>query len=71
VSQSQIRRFALRTGDKVVGQVRPPKENERYLSLLRVELINGMDPDTANAGARMLHGGGMDGELPCPPEPME
>jgi hypothetical protein len=31
----------------------------------------GMDPDTANAGARMLHGGGMDGELPCPPEPME
>ncbi len=47
VSQSQIRRFALRTGDKVVGQVRPPKENERYLSLLRVELINGMDPDTA------------------------
>ncbi len=47
VSQSQIRRFALRTGDKIVGQVRPPKENERYLSLLRVELINGMDPDTA------------------------
>ena len=47
VSQSQIRRFALRTGDKVVGQVRPPKENERYLSLLRVEVINGMDPDTA------------------------
>ncbi len=46
VSQSQIRRFALRTGDKVVGQVRPPKDNERYLSLLRVELINGMDPET-------------------------
>ncbi len=47
VSQSQIRRFALRTGDKIVGQVRPPKDNERYLSLLRVEFINGMDPDTA------------------------
>lgn len=47
VSQSQIRRFALRTGDKIVGQVRPPKENERYLSLLRVELINDMDPDTS------------------------
>ncbi|NBU65653.1 MAG: transcription termination factor Rho, partial [Chloroflexia bacterium] len=47
VSQSQIRRFALRTGDKIIGQVRPPKENERYLSLLRVELINGIDPETA------------------------
>lgn len=47
VSQSQIRRFALRTGDKIVGQVRPPKDNERYLSLLRVELINGMDPETS------------------------
>ena len=39
VSQSQIRRFGLRTGDRVAGQVRPPKENERYFSLLRVELI--------------------------------
>lgn len=47
VSQSQIRRFMLRTGDKIVGTVRPPKENERYLSLLRVELINGMEPDVA------------------------
>jgi transcription termination factor Rho len=47
VSQSQIRRFGLRTGDRVWGQVRPPKENERYYSLLRVELINGMDPETA------------------------
>lgn len=47
VSQSQIRRFALRTGDKIIGQVRPPKENERYLSLLRVEFINGIDPETA------------------------
>lgn len=47
VSQSQIRRFGLRTGDRVWGQVRPPKESERYYSLLRVELINGLDPETA------------------------
>lgn len=45
VSQSQIRRFSLRTGDMVIGQVRPPKETEKYFGLLRVELINGMDPD--------------------------
>jgi transcription termination factor Rho len=45
VSQSQIRRFGLRTGDMVVGQVRPPKENEKYFSLLRVEAVNGMDPE--------------------------
>ena len=47
VSQSQIRRFGLRTGDMVVGQVRPPKENERYYSLLRVEAVNGIDPEAA------------------------
>lgn len=47
VSQSQIRRFGLRTGDRVWGQIRPPKESERYFSLLRVEMINGMDPETA------------------------
>ncbi len=47
VSQSQIRRFALRTGDRVWGQIRPPKESERYYSLLRVELINNVDPETA------------------------
>lgn len=47
VSQSQIRRFGLRTGDLIMGQVRPPKESERYHSLLRVELINGVDPETA------------------------
>jgi transcription termination factor Rho len=47
VSQSQIRRFGLRTGDKIWGQIRPPKESERYFSLLRVELINGLDPETA------------------------
>jgi transcription termination factor Rho len=45
VSQSQIRRFALRTGDMVIGQVRPAKESEKYYSLLRVEAINGLDPE--------------------------
>jgi transcription termination factor Rho len=47
VSQSQIRRFGLRTGDLVMGQIRPPKESERYYSLLRVEMINHVDPETA------------------------
>ncbi len=47
VSQSQIRRFGLRTGDMVVGQVRPPKDSEKYFSLLRVEAINGRDPEAA------------------------
>jgi transcription termination factor Rho len=47
VSQSQIRRFGLRTGDMIAGQVRPPKENEKYFSLLRVETVNGMDPEAA------------------------
>jgi transcription termination factor Rho len=45
VSQSQIRRFHLRTGDMVIGQVRPPKENEKYYGLLRVETVNGQNPD--------------------------
>lgn len=47
VSQSQIRRFSLRTGDHVVGQLRPPKETEKYHSLLRVEAVNGIDPEVA------------------------
>jgi transcription termination factor Rho len=47
VSQSQIRRFGLRTGDMVVGQVRPPKDNEKYYGLLRVEAVNGLDPESA------------------------
>ena len=45
ISLSQVRRFSLRTGDVVVGQARPPKEGEKYQSLLRVELVNGLDPD--------------------------
>lgn len=47
VSQSQIRRFGLRTGDMVIGQVRPPKDTEKYYGLLRVEAVNGLDPETA------------------------
>ena len=45
VSPSQIRRFNLRTGDTVTGQIRPPKETERYFALLKVQLINGEGPD--------------------------
>jgi len=45
ISPSQIRRFGLRTGAVVAGQIRPPKENERYFALLRVEAINYHDPD--------------------------
>jgi transcription termination factor Rho len=52
VSQSQIRRFGLRTGDMVVGQVRPPKETEKYYGLLRVEAVNGMDPEEAKKRPR-------------------
>ena len=47
VSPSQIKRFDLRTGDTVLGQVRPPKEGERYLALLKVESINGDEPEKA------------------------
>lgn len=47
VSQSQIRRFGLRTGDLVVGQVRPPKDTEKYYGLLKVEAVNGLDPEEA------------------------
>ena len=47
VSPSQIKRFDLRTGDTVLGQVRPPKEGERYLALLKVEEVNGEDPEHA------------------------
>jgi transcription termination factor Rho len=48
VSPSQIRRFGLRTGCTVAGQIRPPKENERYFALLRVEAINFQDPSLAS-----------------------
>jgi len=45
ISNSQIRRFSLRNGDTVSGQGRPPKNGEKYCSLLRVEAINGLDPE--------------------------
>jgi transcription termination factor Rho len=47
VSPSQIRRFNLRTGDTISGQIRPPKEGERYFALLKVELVNFEDPAVA------------------------
>ncbi|GAB6877646.1 transcription termination factor Rho [Thermaerobacter litoralis] len=47
VSPSQIRRFDLRPGDMVSGQARPPKDNERYFALLRVEAVNGVDAELA------------------------
>jgi transcription termination factor Rho len=45
VSQSQIRRYNLRNGDLIIGHVRPPRESERHYGLLKVETINGIDPD--------------------------
>ena len=47
VSPSQIKRFDMRTGDTVAGQVRPPKEGEKYLALLKVETVNSEDPEKA------------------------
>ncbi len=52
VSNSQIRRLGLRNGDQVLGQVRVPKDNEKYYSLLRVEAVNGMAPDKAKKRPR-------------------
>lgn len=52
VSNSQIRRLGLRTGDMVMGQVRVPKDNEKYFSLLRVEAVNAMDPELAKKRPR-------------------
>ncbi|OYD14208.1 transcription termination factor Rho [candidate division WOR-3 bacterium JGI_Cruoil_03_44_89] len=45
VSPSQIKKFSLKTGDTVMGQIRPPKENERFFALLKVEAVNFIDPD--------------------------
>ena len=47
VSQTQIRRFDMQNGDLVSGQIRPPKEGERYYSLLKIEAINSIDPEQA------------------------
>ena len=45
VSQTQIKKFNLRTGDMVIGQVRPPKDSEKYFGLLRVDAVNGLNPE--------------------------
>ena len=47
VSQSQIRRFSLRTGDEISGQVRPPKNGERYFGLIKVETVNSLEPESS------------------------
>jgi transcription termination factor Rho len=47
VSPSQIKRFGLRTGDTIAGQIRPPKDNEKYFALLKIEKINFDDPEIA------------------------
>lgn len=49
VSQSQIKRFSLKTGDIVSGQVRPPKDTEKYYSLLRVQAVSNMNPESARS----------------------
>ena len=49
VSPSQIRKFDLRTGDTVSGQVRPPKDGERYFALIKVEAVNFEDPEVARS----------------------
>ncbi|MCB1315907.1 MAG: transcription termination factor Rho [Leptospiraceae bacterium] len=48
VSPSQIRLFGLRTGDTITGQIRPPKESERFFAMLRVDTVNGQSPEVAN-----------------------
>ena len=55
VSAQQIRRFALLTGDAVIGQVRPPKQGERYFSLARVDSVNGLPPDQIRARKTFDH----------------
>jgi transcription termination factor Rho len=64
VSQSQVKRFALRAGDMVFGQVRPPKEGEKYQGMLRVESVN----DLATASQEMQHRKNFDELTPLHPE---
>lgn len=52
ISPSQIKRFSLRTGDSVAGQIRPPKDNERFFALLKVEKVNDQDPEKAKEVVR-------------------
>ncbi len=51
ISQSQIRRFELRTGDLIAGQIRDPKDNEKYHGILKVEAVNGQDPEALRGRA--------------------
>ena len=55
VSHSQIKRFGLKTGHFIEGQVRPPKDNERFFALLRVEKINSQNPDKAKHNVRFVN----------------
>ncbi len=52
VSPSQIKKFALRTGDLVEGEIRSPKDKERFFALLRVDKVNGGDPDASRGSHR-------------------
>src|SRR5690606_32586868 len=55
VSQSQIRLFGLKTGDTVLGNVRPPKEGEKYFPLIKVSKINGQSPDVVRDRVSFEH----------------
>ena len=55
VSQSQVRLFGLKTGDTVLGQVRPPKEGEKYFPLIKVSKINGLSPDVVRDRVSFQH----------------
>jgi len=55
VSQSQIRLFGLKTGDTVLGQVRPPKEGEKYFPLIKINKINGLDPQVVRDRVSFEH----------------
>ena len=55
VSQSQVRLFGLKTGDTVLGHVRPPKEGEKYFPLIKVSLINGLSPDVVRDRVSFEH----------------
>jgi len=55
VSQAQLRRYELRSGDMVIGHVRPPRESERHYGLLKVEYVNGLTPDDARRRPRFEH----------------
>ena len=55
VSQSQIRLFGLKNGDTVLGHVRPPKEGEKYFPLIRVNKINGLDPQSVRDRVAFEH----------------